>query len=296
MPLSAAEQAQVERYGAEDLLGSPSLTPDQRRELEILADEEEESDDEDEVDEIPANQAMRRLRGATDVNELPAWLGKTIQEDAMTLDYCEDDMLDAAGAVLAELDAVGQLPAVRQSITRLTNDVYRQQGSTRHLRGEISSVQKSLRQAYLSERSNRRGIVAVAQAVDKLCKGLMRLGHEKPSPLTKAVASFLPPHATMAKAQQVTAWVYRSFGPRGGQQIAYDRALCARLRLTKSLSPDEEQRWRDFGRLPDHVNVQAPRPQAHVIAEQDRQMRIASMLASLNVSPLALQGLALRRA
>ena len=217
------------------------------------------------------------------------------EEDAMNWDD-EEAMLAAADDVLAQLDAVQEVPALRKALETLSRHVRHQQGSTWQVRSDIDLLQKSLRTAYHSERSNRRGIVAVAQTVDKLCKGLMRLGQEKPSPLTKSVASFLRPGDSLHKAKRGSAWVVKSLGARGGQAVPFDTELCARLRLCKSLTPEEETRWRNFHRLPDHVNVQAPRPQAHVIAEQDRQMRIASMLASLNVSPLALQGLALRRA
>jgi len=66
------------------------------------------------------------------------------------------------------------------------------------------------------------------------------------------------------------------------------------LLLAKAITADEHQTWKTYGRLPDHVDLDRPRAQAHVIAEQDRQMRNAQMLASLNISPMALQHLARR--
>jgi hypothetical protein len=45
------------------------------------------------------------------------------------------------------------------------------------------------------------------------------------------------------------------FGPSGGQAVAYDRELCAKMRLHKSITLDEEKRWRQYGLLHDRVGL-----------------------------------------
>jgi hypothetical protein len=215
------------------------------------------------------------------------------EEEAMP--WNEEEMLAAADAVLGQLDAVQEVPHLRKSLETLTRTVQDQQGRTWQVRSDIDLLQKSLRQAYHSERSNRHAIGQLARAVDRLCKGLIRLGDRPPSPLTKAVASFVQPGDSLAKAKRLTAWVVKSFGARGGQVVPFSREGCARLKLCKAISDTEAENWQRYGRLPDHVNIQHPQPQAHVIAEQDRQLQIGHILASMNISPLALQTLALRR-
>src|SRR5262249_1488320 len=65
-------------------------------------------------------------------------------------------------------------------------------------------------------------------------------------------------HATMAQALPITKAVVQAFGPRGGQAVPFSRELCARLRLCKSITPDEEARWQQFHRLPDHIRLSSP--------------------------------------
>jgi hypothetical protein len=114
-----------------------------------------------------------------------------------------------------------------------------------------------------------------------------------PSPLTKAVAEFLPAEGVpFSKALEVTKAVVQAFGSRGGQRVPYDRELCAKLRLAKSLSPDEERRWQQFGRLPDHVSIQNPQPSPHWQHDADARTRVGHLLAQ--VSPLYLASLRLR--
>jgi hypothetical protein len=298
MPLSPGERAQVERYGAADLKDSPSLTPQQRRELEEEAEEEDAAEEEDEVDQIPANQAMRRLRGATDENALPAWLGKTLQEDAMTLDYCDAEMLDAADDVLAQLDAVQEVPALRKAIQALASDSVLQGVSARRLHAEIGAVQKSLRTAYHSERSNRHAIASLATVVDRLCKGLMRLGQEKPSPLAKAcrevLVQALDREPTAAEMRHVLPPLRKALGPRGGTAFAWSKERESTMRLTEALTKSQIDIWRCTNRVPDGVNPAQPRRTPAAAQERDRQLQIAHALASMNISPMALQHLARR--
>jgi hypothetical protein len=114
-------------------------------------------------------------------------------------------------------------------------------------------------------------------------------------PLTKAIASYLTPQATLADAQRVCIWLVKSFGRQGGQVVPYDRELASRLLLTKSLSRDEHQNWQKWGRLPDSVDVQHPKPRPEVVAQQERSVQVQAILAGYNPSPLALQHLARRR-
>jgi hypothetical protein len=216
--------------------------------------------------------------------------------EAMDLDlaYDEEALAEVSESLMQRLDELGTMPHVRKSLTRLTDEVFGQQCTTRRLHGDIADLQKSLRTAYRHEHANRAAIGALATAVDRLCKGLMRLGQEKPSPLVKSVSTFVQPGDSLAKAKRVTAWVVKSFGPRGGQQIAYDRELCAKLRLTKSLTPDEEARWKDFGRLPDRIDVRNPQPQPAAQAERNNSIMAQHVLAGLGLSPLVFPALARR--
>ena len=113
--------------------------------------------------------------------------------------------------------------------------------------------------------------------------------------LAKAVASFLDDDCTRAQATRVTEWVYKSFGRRGGQAIPYDRELAARLTLTKALTPDEHQRWKDHDRLPDHVDLAHPRAHAAVAQQQASSLYTQHAYAALGLSPLVFGSLARRR-
>jgi hypothetical protein len=111
---------------------------------------------------------------------------------------------------------------------------------------------------------------------------------EEPDDLTKAVAAYLQPGDTLEKAGRVTMFVVRQFGRNGGQLVRYDKQLASELLLSKSISRDEHQCWREFGRLPDSVSLtggSAGRAQAEI----DRAMQVSQALAAMNISPLALQ-------
>jgi hypothetical protein len=253
--LTHSEQAQLHRYGLEDIATGLALVEQHR------------TDDDDE-------------------------------EDPMTT-YTEDELQACVDEMLDKLDDVEELPAFRaqmgKAIEAICDDVALQQLSGRQLRGQVGSMQKAIAAVYQDGRANRRAVRGLAQAFDKLCAGLLALERRTPpSPLTKAVASYLQPGDSLRKAQDVAAWVVRSFGRKGGQVVAYTREGAARLRLCKALTIDEEQRWRDFGRLPDHVDLQNPRPQAPVVQAQAVSLQVQHALASLGVSPLVFPALARR--
>jgi hypothetical protein len=299
--LSPADVAQIGRYGADSLADCPAFSPKQRRELEALAADEDEQDDEDQLDETPTNQAIRRLAAAEDGDEdatLPAWLGKALREEPMTASYTDDELHDCLHDMLDKLDEVDGLPTFRaqmgKALREVCDDVALQHMSSRQLRGQVGSMQKAIATVYQDGRANRRAVRSLAQAFDRLCQGLLALERKTPpSPLTKAVAEFLPAEGVpFSKALEVTKAVVQAFGPRGGQRVPYDRELCATLRLCKSLSPDEERRWQQFHRLPDHVNIQNPQASPHWQHDADARIRVGHLLSQ--VSPLFLAGLRLR--
>src|SRR5262249_26213102 len=101
-PMTARARGHSGRYSAEDLLGSPSWTPQQRRELEALAEEEDAQDEEDEVDAMPVNRKMRHRR-THDADALPAWLRDQVAEGNKSMTYTEDDFQDCLEDVRAQL-------------------------------------------------------------------------------------------------------------------------------------------------------------------------------------------------
>jgi hypothetical protein len=79
--------------------------------------------------------------------------------------------------------------------------------------------------------------------------------YEGAASLTKAIAPNASRPVQVALTRKVVEW----FGPRGGQAVAYDRELCAKMRLHKSITLDEEKRWRQFGLLHDRVDITNPK-------------------------------------
>jgi hypothetical protein len=104
--------------------------------------------------------------------------------------------------------------------------------------------------------------------------------------LTKAAASYLDEHSSRADATRVVSWLVKSFGRRGGKIVSYNKELAGRLLLSKAISTQEHENWKKYGRLPDDVTSQSA---GRAQAEADRAMMNAYALASMNVSPLAVQ-------
>jgi len=76
--------------------------------------------------------------------------------------------------------------------------------------------------------------------------------------------------------------------------VPFSREGCARLKLCKAISDTEAENWQRFGRLPDHVNIQNPQPQAQAVQAQAVSLQVQQALASMGLSPLAFPALARR--
>jgi hypothetical protein len=185
------------------------------------------------------------------------------------------DALDEDVGMLSKAvtDQDGEVAWLRRRNAALEHRLEAVEQRQRQTRGTVTRLHKGLQQDWEARQATPR--TPLDEANTALCK---------------AVASFLEDGCTRAQAKRVTEWVYKSFGRRGGQAIPYDRELASTLVLTKSITPDEHQNWRTYGRLPDGVDLRgasANRAQGAL----DHQMQVAQMLAGLNVSPLFLQHL-----
>jgi hypothetical protein len=109
--------------------------------------------------------------------------------------------------------------------------------------------------------------------------------------LTLAAASYLDEQSTRADATRVVGWLVKSFGRRGGKAVPYDREIAGRLLLSKSITPQEHANWKRYGRLPDDVTLHSA---GRAQAAADQAMLTAQAMASMNISPLALQHYAMR--
>jgi hypothetical protein len=169
------------------------------------------------------------------------------------------------------------------------------------LQDTVAGMQKAIRHAYHDGRHNRRVVAKLAWMVDRLGKALLGLAKRQTpanpalplAQLTKSVTAGLGlSHAGEVRAAALLkSW----FGAKGGQSVKFDRELCAKLRLAKALSMDEENRWRKYQRLPDDVDIHHPQPRASVEASRNVSVEVQQVLAGLGASPLVFPHLARRR-
>jgi hypothetical protein len=284
--ISDATRQAAAGYDARTWANSPVITPAQKREFEALAEEEEAEEKEDEVDQIPANVAIRRMRRLTEMDYMPSRdFQKTLAElDAQintgprrlakNLEDLED-RVDAHRAQDRQTDADHdqQLEALRQEV----RDLRARGCSSADVKAMLGKMWDDLHQA-LDEKEEERRPMTDTESANKS--------------LTLAAASYLDANSTRADATKVVSWLVKSFGRRGGQNIKYNRELAGRLLLSKSISAQEHENWKRYDRLPDDVTLQSAgraQPQA------DRAMLNAYALASMNLSPLAVQHLLMRR-
>lgn len=103
------------------------------------------------------------------------------------------------------------------------------------------------------------------------------------------MAKSLFPTASRPVQIALTRKVIEWFGPKGGQQVAYDRELCAKMRLHKSITLDEEKRWRQYGLLHDRVDITNPKamPQQEYYAPPTQAASFVNSLCPLMQSHLA---------
>jgi hypothetical protein len=269
-------------YGADVMARSPANTPDQKAAYEALAREEEAEDKEDEVDQIPANIAINRYKELTMDGYAPDSIAKTLQtlEDQLSggdslrkgLEALED-RVDAHHERDRRVDADHDQQL--EKLWQVVKDLAARQVTT----GTLSKFWDDLRAALVEEREERRPLTAT-EAADKA--------------LAKAVVPFLSENPTPAETLEKALWVMQAFGRRGGTACPYDREEAWKLTATKSITPDEHRRWKQYGRLPDHVTLDGS-SQGRAQAAADRAMLAAHALASIGMSPLAAAHLMRRR-
>jgi hypothetical protein len=201
---------------------------------------------------------------------------------------------------LEQLDMLDELPAYQERIGKALSDLRADVGRGRVNQGQVQrrmdALQDTIAELYREERSNRKDVVTLAKSFDKLCVGLASLAERQPSKhdglaqLTKALLPAGTPLAEQVRAAQLLkSW----YGASGGREVAYSADLYSKLRLTKSITSEQEGRWKRTGRLPDWVNVADPTQNAPVEWQTDAQKRTGTLLSQ--VSPLYLAGLALGR-
>jgi hypothetical protein len=267
--------------GVRTWLKNPALTDAQRKEIEALLPEEDERDKE--AATILANQAIKRRR-----KELNA------------MDYTPSDEF---GKTIQQLEELHNGPArLRKSIEDLEDQVdalrdqVRGNGATHsdsmdYIRQELDDVKRALREMRSAGVTKDHLHRVMSDVWDRMDDDAEE--RRPPDPiadanksLTESVASFLPDNATWDDSKQTMVLVLKSFGRRGGQQIRYDKELAGRLLLSRSISPQEHDNWKKYNRLPDDVTLQS---HGRAQAEADRAMMNAYAVASMNLSPLAVQ-------
>ena len=253
-----------------------------------------------------------------DQAEHPAWLREQLEADEEEraegqqairahnkrieqMTYTTDDLQDTLDEFLDTVQDAKALPAFRdemsKAIQRLQDDVAYGYLDKQQVQRRVADLQDAVAQTYNDGLVTRRAVVKVANVVDRLCKGIRAMGeaHAQPSRHASVAAlakSALPAHASknelLKAAQVLKGW----FGPLGSKQVAYISDFCTKLRLTKSITSEQEDRWERTGRLPDWINVVDPSQNKRVEWQSDVQKSIGMLLSQ--VSPLYLASLTLR--
>jgi hypothetical protein len=189
--------------------------------------------------------------------------------------------LDAMPGAMAELKAIVRHLQRGVETGRLADDEARED------MGEMREVVKSI---YQESRGNRKAIVRLARAVDRIADMVQPVRKSSRymgvAQLTKAL---VPPGLSSAEQVRAAEILKSWFGASGGKRVPYSTQLCATLRLTKSISQDQERRWKAYGVLPDWVDTVDPARNAKVEWQSpvDRQMQYfyAGTAASALVFP-----------
>jgi hypothetical protein len=214
----------------------------------------------------------------------------------MPYTYSDDDLQECLATMsrhyerVEDLDGVeDQVEAIGKSMERLQRNVAAHDLDRYRVEAELDSMRQGIRAIYNESRANRKAATRLAKSVERFARAAEPPAPDWHAPLTKAVASFLPEDRTEAQAQaeRTTAWVVKSFGRRGGQAVPYNRELASTLLLSKAITSQEHQNWKDHGRLPDAVAVGKSDDRAQ--GAIDREMMLGHALAGMNISPLALQ-------
>ena len=257
-PGSLYERANRGRYGDEAIdEGQDAIDKHNQRLCAFHTDDDDREDNDMHVSEAELQQCLQEFSDRiSDVDSLPAF----------------------------HRDVSKALDALQDRIT--AGDMSRWE-----MQDHVASLQQAVRQTYHDGRNNRKTVAKLAWMVDRLGKALLGLARRQTptnpalplAQLTKALTPGLS-HAEQVRAAAILkSW----FGARGGQPIAYNRELCAKLRLCKAISPAEEARWYKWNRLPDDIDLANPAPRASVEQERQASVMTQAALAGFNPSPLA---------
>jgi hypothetical protein len=277
-------------YGADVMATCPALTPKQKAEFEALAEEEEAAEREAGVDQIPTNVAIRRYKEMT-MDYASDAMAKTLRDldeqinGKRQIEKALDDVRDDVGDLRDKMQAhheqdarrAGSHEAQLADMRELVRDMRARNMSSADVKAMLSRFWDDMKSCLDEEREARRP----ESDVESANKSLMY-----------AAASFLDTTSTRADATRVVSWLVKSFGRRGGKVVAYNREVAGRLLLSKSISPQEHENWKRYDRLPDDVTLQSA---GRAQEQADRAMLNAYALASMNLSPLAVQHLLMRR-
>jgi hypothetical protein len=250
---------------------------------------------------MPSGEAAQNQRYGPDVLDegLETIDAHNAKVNAMT--FTDDELKDAVDDLHDRLEAVDDLPEFQQqmtkSLSRLQGAVEMGDLNGRRLRAEIGELQDVIATTYAQEQGNRKAIVGLAKAFDGFCRNLAAIAERATPPSRNAgvaalAKSLLPPGTSLADQVRAAQLLKSWFGSNGGQQVAYSSELCSRLRLSKSITSEQEARWRRSGRLPDWINVDDTSKNARVEWQSDAQKAVGHLLAQ--VSPLYLASLNLR--
>jgi len=252
-----------------------------------------------------------------DLLDMPQWLREVCSTDKSILSGRQRSMSsnsESLGQILDRLDQTLNGPSpLEKAVSELDEEVGDLQDRVELARAAGSSLAKAVDDDIQRLHQRINALAQDSTSKDYVRRQLARLWDEldrkrhewkadevndahdtDTQSLIKSVASFLPDNATRAQAERVTRWVFKSFGRRGGQALPFDRETCARLRLAKSLTSTEEANWRDYGRLPDHVDLVHPQASPTAQVTQDASLWVQQAYASLGLSPLVFPNLARR--
>jgi hypothetical protein len=262
------------------------------------------------------NRRVKKYRKDHD-NDTPTWAAEAFG----LLDKDEDDdegenatplgkgarmadwSTEALQGTLDELEAKMSGRDLKKAMTDIADDVEgltTRQGrheeamaSLRAKNARLEAEVKDLRRQHAATRQAQRASTDEVKAMRKERDKAHQEPEEEPSDLVKSVASFLPDHATRQQAEQVALWVVKSFGRHGGQALPYNRELASKLVLTKSISAEEHQNWKTYGRLPDGVALGKSTGRAE--SSPNAAVLAAHYLASAGISPMVAPSLVRRR-
>jgi hypothetical protein len=225
-----------------------------------------------------------------------------LDNDELSGDFDAEALVDELNDLVRKinkLDALDEAPEaiveMKAAIRHLQRELLTGQMTDDRVQDDLDEVKSVVKALYQARRGDRRSIVRLAKALDRVCdmvrpvRPTSRYGGV--AQLAKSVVpQGLAPSEQVRAAQILKSW----FGERGGQQVPYTSDLCARRRLNKAITQEEERRWQSYHRLPDRINTQDPTQNAKAEWQNPRELQMLHFLASGGISPLVMPSLVRR--